>query len=628
MGFYGGSKNTVSTSGPAVDSTARNLAQAALGKLYRVERPEAHGAVGDGVANDTAAIQATFDAAAQNKAIVAFEPGSTYKCSAPLSYPSGLVQIEGNGSRLQFTSNTFDLLSLGQPGLSQVNQGDGYVHNLAVYGPGGDDANAQPPNNGKGGIVWHSTRHARTINCRVNNVDEAYDLRGNCYGHKNINCRTKSTCNVGILLRGGSGTIAGSGSDIQIIGFWGGGHKAAFWCEGNAGGYWFTDCKPGGGWQSAPAPIEAYGVWVFGPTYDAQTTVTAAVAVNASTITVADASKLFTNEIVINGQEIEILSKSGNTLTVATSASGGWQQNYNVKTAIPAGAGVQVTSGVGNVSIKGGGIEGTHDMHALRLFRDVAGLGISDFSFYSNGAAGSGVNQMIQVLKHTGEGSCSVEFSNCIVQGDWTGATPLTMTTRWKNANQVTEIGTTHNFDVPPSFGGVGMNLIDKPMVSRSSITGGVALAKNLVFIGGRGVRVNAGALEISSSDTLSSWAAITGAASTNEFPGPVKVVNTSGYVLQAGDAGGLVIYDVGGTAGTYVLPSGVSAGYTVSVSQGFSGQLTVTAAGSSGPDGIRTPTGIFGTVKTKTSGSIIKFVKDSGTRWYALPFGDSYVAP
>lgn len=596
----------------------------------RVLSPEYYGAVGDSVTDDTAAIQACFTAAAQKKAIVSFSPGVEYRVSASLTYPSGLVQIEGNGAELVFTSNAFDLLSLGTPGLTQVNQTGGYVRNLSVFGPGGDNANAVPPSNYKAGIVVNSTRHFRIIDCRTNNVDIGFDLRGNCYGSKFLTCRTLSTCNVGILLRGGSGLIAGSGSDIQIEGFWGGGHKAAFWCEGNAGGYWFTDCKPGGGWQSAPAPIDYYGVWVFGATYEPQTTVTAAVAVNASTIQVADASKLFTNEIIINGQEIQILSKSGNTLTVATTATGGWQANYNVKAAIASGAGVQVTSGVGNISIKGGGVEGTHDMHALRLFRDVAGLGVSDFSFFSNGSGG--VNQMIQVLKHTGEGSASVTFTNCIIQGAWTGPSPITMTTRWKNANQFTEIGTTHNYDVPPSFAGTTMNLIDRPMVSWSSVTGGMALVPKtgVVFLSSRGVRVNAGALEVSTSNTLASWAAVGGGgtASTNEFPGPVKVVNTNGYVLQAGDAGGLVIYDVGGTAGTYSLPNGVAAGYTVSVSQGFSGQLTVTAAGSQGPDGIRTPTGIFGTVKTKSSGSIIKFVKDAGTRWYALPFGDSYVAP
>lgn len=587
--------------------------------------PEQYGAVGNGVADDGSALNACFAAAGAANSAVVMKPGATYKTTVALTWVNGLVQLDGRGATIQFTSSTFDLLSLGQPGLTQVSKTGGYVRNLSVFGPGGDDANAVPPSNGKAGIVWNSTRHARTINCTVNNVDIAYDLRGNCYGHKYQFVRSMTTCNVGILLRGGSGLIAGSGSDIQVTGFWGGGHKAAFWLEGNAGGYWFTDCKPGGGWQSAPAPVDHYGVWVAGPTYEAQTTVTAAVAVNAGTITVADASKLFTNEILINGQEIEVLSKSGNTLTVATTATGGWQANRNVKTAIPVGAGVQVTSGVGNVSIKGGGIEGTHDMHALRFFRDVAGGGARDFSFYSNGSGG--LNQMISVLKHTGEGSCSFEFENCIVQGAWTGATPITMTTLWKDANQITEIGTTHNYDVPPSFNSATMNLIDRPMVSWSQVKGGLALAPKpgIVFMGGRGLRVNAGALEVSTDAALSGWSSIGG---KGEFPGPVRVVNTNGYVIVLTDEDGLITYDVGGTAGTYFLPTNAPAKFTVSVSQGFSGQLTVSAAGSSGPDGIRTPTGIFGTVKTKSSGSIIKFVKDSGTRWFSLAFGDSYTAP
>ena len=182
------------------------------------------------------------------------KPNGVYAISSGLTWTTTgdqIVQIEGNNATLNFTLTNQDCLTLGtlDPSGNALSTG-GYIRRLRVIRGTAEDSNAFAPVDRKAGIVWLSTRHARTEDCYVNNID--IDMRGNCYGSKFRGCRVGVTSNVGLLLRGGTGAVAGSGSDIEIAGFWGGGAKAAFWMEGNAGGYWFYGCKPGGGTVNPP----------------------------------------------------------------------------------------------------------------------------------------------------------------------------------------------------------------------------------------------------------------------------------------------------------------------------------------------------------------------------------------
>lgn len=74
------------------------------------------GAVGDGVTNDTAAIQAAFDRAATlGSGFVIFDPAATYVCNSGLTLNSNKVGIIGNGAALTFAAmTTGDALTITQ----------------------------------------------------------------------------------------------------------------------------------------------------------------------------------------------------------------------------------------------------------------------------------------------------------------------------------------------------------------------------------------------------------------------------------------------------------------------------------------------------------------------------------
>lgn len=71
--------------------------------------PEEFGAVGNGVANDTAALQAAVDASAKGGTVV-FAPGVTYRLDGPIIIPTDTT-IEGNGATLlKTTTATSDVV--------------------------------------------------------------------------------------------------------------------------------------------------------------------------------------------------------------------------------------------------------------------------------------------------------------------------------------------------------------------------------------------------------------------------------------------------------------------------------------------------------------------------------------
>lgn len=74
------------------------IADGATGSLYITPEDEAYGAVGDGVADDTAAIQAAFDASAgQNRTVLL---RGQYRCTASLNAAAGMSVYLDKGARL------------------------------------------------------------------------------------------------------------------------------------------------------------------------------------------------------------------------------------------------------------------------------------------------------------------------------------------------------------------------------------------------------------------------------------------------------------------------------------------------------------------------------------------------
>jgi parallel beta-helix repeat protein len=92
-----------------------------------------YGAVGNGVADDTAAIQALLNAAT-NGSIVVFPAGSTFKCSAMLIVPAGRRYTLTGGGTLAYTSAAH-LTAAGKPSALRI-LGDGTVlRDLRITNP-------------------------------------------------------------------------------------------------------------------------------------------------------------------------------------------------------------------------------------------------------------------------------------------------------------------------------------------------------------------------------------------------------------------------------------------------------------------------------------------------------------
>ena len=100
-----------------------------------------YGAVGDGVVDDTAAIQAAITAAMVGTANNVFFPSGTYKVSATLTIPNvvdGKAVIYGSGAQIQATHNgvLFDNLSLWVSfrDLTLIGPGKAQANSLGIQG--------------------------------------------------------------------------------------------------------------------------------------------------------------------------------------------------------------------------------------------------------------------------------------------------------------------------------------------------------------------------------------------------------------------------------------------------------------------------------------------------------------
>lgn len=101
------------------------------------------GAVGDGVTNDTAAIQSALDALRDNGGVLVFANDATYKCTAVLTFqlassaPTRRFAIEGQNALLDFTSVTSgNAFTVGATAAGFFNElGSTRISNLSLLGP-------------------------------------------------------------------------------------------------------------------------------------------------------------------------------------------------------------------------------------------------------------------------------------------------------------------------------------------------------------------------------------------------------------------------------------------------------------------------------------------------------------
>jgi len=130
------------------------------------------GAVGDGVADDTAAVQAAIDEICDAQGILLFPPG-TYALSAPLTFPNKSFVIRGSGPT---ATNISEIPGSGQIKLFDMSGTNGpsvVIEQMGFFGPTGG------PGYGGDGIYFSASNGVSVVNCwfggLLNGVNKAND---------------------------------------------------------------------------------------------------------------------------------------------------------------------------------------------------------------------------------------------------------------------------------------------------------------------------------------------------------------------------------------------------------------------------------------------------------------------
>lgn len=410
------------------------------------------------------------------------------------------VGATGSGIYLNSTVTGKPVLFVSPISGASGTQPSGYVKNMELSG------GRTRPNDLSVGLRLGAMRRFYIDSVYATGLDIGFELTGNCYGTSFNNCLTNGdTVNVGCNLRGSTpldGGVAGSGSDIVMTNCAWAGHFASLWCGPNAGGYHMFGGFLSGGYTFAAAN-DFYGSLMFGLSYEPIVLMAAPAAIGDTTITVknldgtAGVGTNISSSGVFNIGEVytPYTSRSGDVVTLKDPLTVALTTNQYVRH-----VGSLVVCNLHGVSW-----EGSSRRHAIRGHNNVKGLNLWGCSVNSNGSS----NRIISVIKLTLGGTYQIGIYGTGVQGTFTGALPLDLSSSPNFSNyHVEERGTWTSSPSAVTFNGVAMAFGIRPMVSYSGLTRAFASYEDKIFFGGRIQRYTGAVLE-SSGDGGTTWVAV-----------------------------------------------------------------------------------------------------------------------
>jgi len=214
-----------------------------------------YGVVGNGVANDTTALQEAINASISSGKPLFLPPGK-YKITSGLVANSRDFCMFGAGSRVSViapTASSYDALTIGPGEEGSGNSPSGYARDFGIQG-----GNAEwylpgtEPVTGKAAFKLDGMREFEVTNVNIeadSDFDIGFDLYNNSHGNTFHNCRTGfNSCRVGLNIRDGGGS--GTGSDCTFFNSWFFGEVAAVHIGPNGGGYHFYGGQFTSSWQA------------------------------------------------------------------------------------------------------------------------------------------------------------------------------------------------------------------------------------------------------------------------------------------------------------------------------------------------------------------------------------------
>lgn len=230
-----------------------------------------YGVVGNGIANDTTALQEAIDASIASGKPLYLPPGR-YRTTAGLKAEASNFAIFGAGGRLSMIvpdESSYDALTIGPGEEGSGNSPSGYARDFGFEGGNADwDAAGTEPDTGKAAFKLDGMREFEVTNVNVeadSAFDIGFDLVNNSHGNTFHNCRTGfNGCRVGINIRNGSGD--GTGSDVTFFNSWLFGEVAAVQIGDFGGGYHFYGGQFTSSWQSG-ANTDGRGSLILGKDY-------------------------------------------------------------------------------------------------------------------------------------------------------------------------------------------------------------------------------------------------------------------------------------------------------------------------------------------------------------------------
>ena len=461
-------------------------------RVSPVVTPQMYGAVGDGVADDTIPMQNWLNDAGA-RGLIAFLPGvpTYYRTTETLYENTGNVTILGQGAlgsviRLDAPGDDEDVFVVTTPtnnGRAAAGRCEGIQFQTSLN------------RGGRAGLVVIGVKHYRVAHCYASNVEIGFDLRNNCYGSEFHHITTAdSSVRCGLLLRGSFSNMAGSGSDIPVTNAWLGATHCALWIEGGAGGYQIREGQLMGGGIMASVQ-EANASMNVGMTYDPVTTVATLTATGATVLPLVSVSNMASAGSVVIGGKLYPYSGRDTVANTLTGVEG-------ITADIPAGAEVRVVNTVRSVNLTGVSFEGTNNRHMVRTWCFYQGLVFHGCSFNST----SGSKPAISVLKSQRAGDYQAAFYSCGVQGTFSGANPLDISTHFTSGFHVEERNTWGT----ATFNAVSQNYARRPMVYFSGLSRSASSFENKIGFGGRFLRWNAGVLESNTDpDATTGWVVV-----------------------------------------------------------------------------------------------------------------------